>query len=576
MKLSNRIVRTALLLAASLLAAPALADGLIDNVDGVTLDEQGRPQRFTGILIDKSGTITRVLGRKDKRPEKLDWRQDMKGRVAIPGMIDAHGHFMELGFKALSLDLSDTRSFEEAKAKIAAYAAANPNRPWITGGGWNQEKWGLGRFPTAAELDAIVPGKPVWLDRVDGHAAWANSAAMKAAGITAKTTAPTGGRIEKGPNGAPSGVFVDAAMQLVAKAVPAPPPRERNAAFLEAQRILLASGITATADMGTSLDDWLTYRFMGDRNLLRIHIMSYANSVETAVRVGISGPTPWLYEDRLRMGGIKLYLDGALGSRGAWLKAPYADAAGQTGLPLQNDTQLLNQMSRGAMDGFQLAVHAIGDRANAEVLGAIEELSSSYKGDRRWRIEHAQIVDPADLPRFGRNGVVASMQPVHQTSDRTMAEARLGPQRLAGAYAWKSIAATGARVAFGSDFPVESPNPFAGWAAGFTRQDADGQPFGGWRPEEALTREAAWRAFTIDAAYAGFAETRLGRIAPGMRADFVIVDRDPTMAAPAELRLTRVLETWVNGEKVWVEGQRALPTPEGGAAPVKPYVEPGR
>lgn len=577
MKLLNRFA--ALMLAATALSAPALADGLVDNVDGVTLDEKGRPERFTGILIDKDGTITRVLGRKDKRPEKLDWRTDMKGRVVMPGMIDGHGHFMELGFKALSLDLSNTKTFEEAKAKIAAYAAANPNRPWITGGGWNQEKWGLGRFPTAAELDAIVPGKPVWLDRVDGHAAWANSAAMKAAGVTAKSFAPTGGRIEKGPGGAPSGVFVDAAMTLVAKAVPAAPPRERNAAFLEAQRILLSNGITATADMGTSLDDWLTYRYMGDRNLLRIHIMSYANSVETAVRVGVSGPTPWLYNDRLRMGGIKLYLDGALGSRGAWLKAPYADAPGQTGLPLQTDTQLLNQMSRGAMDGFQLAVHAIGDRANAEVLNAIEELSGSYTGDRRWRIEHAQIVDPADLPRFGRNGVVASMQPVHQTSDRVMAETRLGAQRLAGAYAWKSIAATGARVAFGSDYPVESPNPFAGWAAGFTRQDADGQPFGGWRPEEALTREAAWRAFTIDAAYAGFAEKKLGRIAPGMRADFIVVDRDPTMAAPAELRATRVLETWVNGEKVWVEGQRALPVPEGGTAPAPVAaapVEPGR
>lgn len=571
-------VRLAALLSLSTLAmaAPAWADGLIDNVDGVTLDEKGRVERFTGILIDKNGTITRVLGRKDKRPERLDWRTDMKGRVVIPGMIDAHGHFMELGFKALSLDLSDTTSFEEAKAKIAAYAAANPNRPWITGGGWNQERWGLGRFPTAAELDAIVPGKPVWLERVDGHAAWANSAAMKAAGVTAKTAAPTGGRIEKGAGGAPSGVFVDAAMQLVAKAVPPPAPRDRNAAFLEAQKILLSSGITATADMGTSLDDWLTYRYMGDRNLLRIHIMSYANSVETAVRVGVSGPTPWLYNDRLRMGGIKLYLDGALGSRGAWLKAPYADAPGQTGLPLQNDTQLLNQMSRGAMDGFQLAVHAIGDRANAEVLSAIEELSSSYTGDRRWRIEHAQIVDPADLSGFGRNGVIASMQPVHQTSDRVMAETRLGPQRLRGAYAWKSITATGARVVFGSDYPVEKPNPFVGWAAGFTRQDADGQPFGGWRPEEALSREGAWRAFTTDAAYAGFAERKLGRIAEGMRADFVVVDRDPSMVSPTELRQTQVFETWVNGEKVWERGQRAIDVPEGGTAPVKPYIEPGR
>ncbi|TKD53359.1 amidohydrolase [Sphingomonas baiyangensis] len=547
--------------AALLLAQPALADALIENVDGMTLDERGRVVRFTGIVIGRDGKVVKLLQRRDKRPEKLDWRTDMKGRVLIPGMIDAHGHVMGLGFQALALDLSDTATFEEAKAKIAAYAAANPNRPWITGGGWNQEKWGLGRFPTAAELDAIVPGRPVWLERVDGHAGWANSAALKAAGVTAKSVSPSGGRIEKGAGGAPSGVFVDAAMALVAKALPAPSPRDRNAAFLKAQEILLSNGITATADMGATLDDWMTYRFMGDRDLLRMRIMTYADSVDTALRVGGSGPTPWLYDDRLRLGGVKLYLDGALGSRGAWLKAPYADAAGNTGLGFQTDTQLLNQLSRGTMDGFQFAVHAIGDRANQQVLEAIEELGASYPGDRRWRIEHAQIVDPADLPRFGRGGIIASMQPVHQTSDRTMAEARLGDARLGGAYAWRSMLKNDARIAFGSDYPVESPNPFVGWAAGFTRQGPDGQPFGGWRAEEALTREETWKAFTIDGAYAGFGEDRFGRLAPGMRADFVIVDRDVSQVTPAELRETVVLETWVGGTKMWERGRGAGEVP---------------
>ena len=208
-------------------------------------------------------------------------------------------------------------------------------------------------------------------------------------------------------------------------------------------------------------------------------------------------------------------------------------------------------MVRASMDGYQVAVHAIGDRANAQVLDAIDEIADAFPGDRRWRIEHAQVVDPADLRRFGRNGVVASMQPVHQVSDRTMAEARLGPARLPGAYAWRSMVAAGSRLAFGSDYPVESPNPFAGWAAAFTRADADGQPFGGWRPEERVTREEAWRGFTVDAAYAGFAEGMFGRLGAGQRADFIIVDRDPTLASPAELRATKVLETWVGGRKVW-------------------------
>jgi predicted amidohydrolase YtcJ len=541
---------TAALLASLLATAPAHADALIDNVDGVALDARGNVIRFAGVLISADGKVTKLLKKGDKRPDKLDWRSDMKGRVLIPGMIDGHGHFMELGFRALQLDLSKTRSLAEAQAAIAHYAQANGNRPWIIGGGWNQEVWGQG-FPTAADLDVALRDKPAVLARADGHAVWVNSAALKAAAITAKTVAPAGGRIEKLPNGQPSGVLVDAAMTLIDSHVPKPSPRERNAAFLKAQESLLSNGVTATADMGTTLDDWLTFRRMGDIGQLRVRIMSYSAGVDVALQVGGSGPTPWLYGDKLRMGGVKLYADGALGSRGAWLKRPYADAPKETGLGFLADDQLLNLMSRSAMDGFQLAIHAIGDRANAQALDAIEEIASTYKDDRRWRIEHAQIVDPADLPRFGRHGIIPSMQPVHQTSDRTMVEARLGPDRLAGAYAWATLLKQSGHIAFGSDYPVESPNPFVGWAAAFTRQDPQGQPPGGWQPQEAVSRLQAWRAFTTDAAYAGFAETRFGTLAPGMRADFVIVDRDPSEATPEALRETRVLETWVGGEKVW-------------------------
>lgn len=545
------MIRRALTLAALLLAGTAQADGLVDNIDGVALDSRGQVVRFGGILVDREGKVVRLVPKGEKAPKKLDWRTDMGGRVVMPGMIDAHGHVMSLGYRALELDLSNTKSLADAQAAIQSYARSNGNRQWIVGGGWNQEAWGLGRFPTAAELDAAAGDKPVLLERADGHAVWANSAAMKAAGITARTVAPAGGRIELLPNGQPSGVFVDSAASLFDAARPKPSPRERNAAFLKAQELLLSTGITATADMGTSVDDWLVFRRMGDIGQLRVRIMSYAAGLESALTVAGAGPTPWLYGDRLRMGGIKLYADGALGSRGAWLKAPYSDAPKLTGLSFINDTTLLNLLSRGTMDGFQFAIHAIGDRANRQVLDAIDELASSYKDDRRWRIEHAQVIDPADLPRLGRNGIIASMQPVHATGDRTMAEARLGPARLTGAYAWATVLRGGGRLAFGSDYPVESPNPFIGWAAAFTREDANGQPPGGWRPEEKVTREQAWKAFTQDAAFAGFAEQKFGSLLPGQKADFIVVDRDPVAATPAELRKTRVIETWVGGYKAW-------------------------
>ena len=545
------MIRTAVAAMALLAATPVLADGLVDNVMGMTLDKDQHVVRFNALLISRDGKVVRLLETRDKRPDKLDWRADMKGAVLLPGFIDAHGHVMELGFRALELDLSETRSLDEAKTRIAAYAAANPDKPWILGGGWNQEKWGLGRFPTAADLDGQGGGRPVWLTRADGHAAWANDAAMKAAGVTAKTAAPAGGRIERTPAGLPAGVFVDAAQDIVARSVPQPLPKERDTALLKAQQILLGCGVTATADMGTSIDDWLSFRRMADRGALRIRIMSYGLGVETAIRIGGSGPTPWLYDERLRMGGVKLYADGALGSRGAWLKAPYADAPSQSGAAFMDDTALRNRMSRAAMDGYQVAVHAIGDRANAQVLSAIEELSDTYKGDRRWRVEHAQIVDPADLPRFGRHGIIASMQPTHQTSDRMMVEARLGPDRLTGAYAWASMLRNGSTLAFGSDFPVERPDPFAGWAAAFTRMDANGQPYGGWQPQERVMREQAWWAYTGGAAYAGFAEDRFGQLGVGQRADFVIVDRDPLLASPTDLLATQVEQTWVSGQKVW-------------------------
>jgi hypothetical protein len=531
------------------LSAPAMADTLIDNVDGVTIDAEGKVKRFNGLVFDEEGKITAVLSREDQRPQ-VDYRLDGEGRVMLPGMIDAHVHVMDMGFAALTLDLSGTTSLEEALAAIKAFAETNPGRPWIIGRGWNQEKWGLGRFPTAAELDAVVSDRPVWLERADNHANWGNTLAITTAGITAKTPDPDGGKIIRDAKGNPAGVFVDNAVRLVGAVVPAPRPEDRDLALSKAQEVLLAKGVTAVADMGTKPADWTTFRRAGDAGRLQVRIMAYADSVATLELMAGAEPTPWLYDDRLRMGGIKLYLDGALGSRGASLKEPYHDDPGARGLPLLSPSQLRNLMSRAAMDNFQTAIHAIGDAANAEVLAAIEELSESYTGDRRWRIEHAQIVDPVDIARLGQHGVIASMQPLHQTSDRLMAEARLGPNRLEGAYPWRSVLKVGGRLAFGSDAPVEPADPWAGMAAAISRTDASGQPFGGWFPQETVSREQALAGFTADAAFAGFAEGRFGRLLPGERADFLLVDRDPLFASPQALRETKVLQVWIGGVKV--------------------------
>jgi hypothetical protein len=274
-------------------------------------------------------------------------------------------------------------------------------------------------------------------------------------------------------------------------------------------------------------------------------------------------PTSWLYDDRLRMVGIKFYADGALGSRGAWLKQPYADRPDMRGLQFHSDAEMLRLADIAAAHGFQVATHAIGDAANAQVISVYEQLSKKYGRDRRWRIEHFQIVDPADISRLAPARIIASMQPTHQTSDRLMAEKRLGPNRLNGAYAWQTVLKSGAKLAFGTDFPVESPNPFPGLSAAISRQDMKGQPPGGWIPSERLTLAQALDAYTRGAAYAGFAEDRIGALEPGKWADFILVDRDPTKADPPSLAGTQVLETWVAGKRVWNRASTASPPERG-------------
>ncbi len=548
-------MRNALVAALLLAASPATADTLIDNVNGVQVDVAGKLERFTGILVGDDGKVLRVL-----HGEKFKLRDgtlviDGAGRTMLPGLIDAHGHVMGLGFQALQLDLTGTTSLADLQARLKAYAVANPGDGWILGRGWNQENWADKRFPTAADLDAVVAGRPVWLGRVDGHASIANSAAMKAAGVTAATRAPSGGEII-------NGMFVDNAEGLVTKFIPAPTPAQYDAALAKAQEIMLSVGLTAAADMGTSASDWAAMNRAGTAGTLTVRIMNYAGGIPAMKAINGGRPSGWLYADRLHLGGVKLYTDGALGSRGAWLKAPYHDKPDTRGLRFLTDAELDAQAGAAAAGGYQLAIHAIGDAANAQVIGAYERLNRNHKGDRRWRIEHLQIADPADLRRLKPAGIIASMQPTHQTSDRTMAEARLDPARLEGAYAWRTIEKMGVRLAFGSDFPVENPNPFPGLSAAVSRQDPNGQPPGGWRPEERVSFATALSGFTRDAAYAGFAETRIGSLEPGKWADFILIDRDVSRVDQQALAATRVLETWVAGKRAYASA--AVPAGGGG------------
>ena len=544
--------KTALALIAALLASPASAEILISNVNGIQVGPDGQLQHFGALLIDDNGRVESVIKMPTPRVKRYDRNIDGHGMTLLPGLIDAHGHVLDLGMTQMTVQLVGTSSIADLQQRLRDYAAAHPNDTWIIGFGWNQELWPDKRFPTAADLDAVVSDKPVVLERVDGHAVVANSAAMKAAGVTAQTVAPSGGRIE-------NGLFVDAARGLIDKAIPARTPAQSDEALAKAQQQLLSVGVTGVGSMSTSIDDWEAMKRAGAAGTLNVRLIAYisaARAAEANMR-----PTGWLYDDRLRAVGVKLFADGALGSRGAWLKQPYSDKPDTGGLQFHSDAEMLQLADAAASHGFQIATHAIGDAANAQVITTYEALSKKYGRDRRWRIEHFQIADPADIPRLAPAGIIASMQPTHQTSDRLMAEKRLGPNRLAGAYAWQTVLKSGAHLAFGTDFPVESPNPFPGLSAAVSRQDMKGQPPGGWLPSERLTFAQALSAYTRGAAYAGFAEDKIGSLEPGKWADFILIDRDPTKVDALSLGNTQVLETWVSGKKVWQRASAATPSP---------------
>jgi predicted amidohydrolase YtcJ len=531
---------------------PARSASLIENVHGYTLIGD-RLQRFTGLVFDDG----KVVGTGDAAALHKNYPDaqiiDGRGKTLLPGLIDAHGHVIDLGFENVQIDLVGTESVVQAQQRIRDYARANPNAAWLLGHGWNQVKWKIGRFPLASELDAVVSDRPVLLSRIDGHAQWLNSMALHAAGITRDTRDPTGGRIERDTDGNPTGVLVDKAMAIADKVVPQPGDGERRAALKAALAHMNSVGLTGVGDAGVPARSIALYREFADQGLLSVRV--YAMIGDTGVdflALSKDGPLIGYGNDRLTVRSVKLYADGALGSRGAALLAPYSDKPDQRGLLFMTEAEMEGKVETALRAGYQVNVHAIGDAANRQVLDAFEAAYRKTGGrELRNRIEHAQVVALSDIPRFKQLNLIASMQPTHATSDMNMAEERIGKQRLKGAYAWRTFLKQRTRIAGGSDFPVESDNPFFGLHAAVTRTDHDNQPKGGWHPEQAMTLLEAFRAFTLDAAYAEHQETTIGSLEPGKWADFIIVDRDLFKIAPADIWKIKVEQTWLAGHRVF-------------------------
>ncbi len=482
---------------------------------------------------------------------------DLEGRTVLPGLIDAHGHVAGLGAYELGvLDLSNPTDGMELLERVAQSALRRAPGEWILGGRWDHESWPSGELPTHDDLSRATPEHPVWLRRVDGHAGLANAEAMRRAGITRDTKNPPGGEILRDARGEPTGIFVDRAMDLIERAIDAPTPTDEEL-ILAAQEHLIRVGLTGVHDAGIGPDDAEAYmRLARDGRLkMRVNAMLSAPFARTYL------PTHEPYiSDRFTLRSVKYYMDGAMGSRGAWLLEPYSDrpraddGSPYTGLAV-GDPQELEELSTLALrHGWQMRTHAIGDRANREVLDAYERTlleRDALGSDHRFCIEHAQMLHPDDIPRFAQLGVLASMQPRHETTDMRWIEERIGTERARGAYAWASLLRSGARIPAGSDFPVEPPNPFLGFYACITRSDTDGEPDGGWQPQERMTRTEALRAFTLDAAYAAFQEDICGSLEIGKSADFVVLDRDIMTCRPREILGTRVLRTVIRGETVY-------------------------
>ncbi|MFV8749819.1 amidohydrolase [Nannocystaceae bacterium ST9] len=462
--------------------------------------------------------------------------------AALPGLTDAHAHLIGLGQSREVVDLRGAASLAEVVQRLRDAA---PREGWIVGRGWDQNLWG-GAMPTRAVLDEAFGERPVWLRRVDGHAGWANGPTLELAGIDAGSVAPEGGEILRDERGQPTGVLIDAAMDRIPEPTPseADVARWADAATREAAR----NGLVGVHEMGM---DAAAADAFARLETLPIRVFGYAG--EAWWKAGMPGWNPSAATGRFTIEGVKIYVDGALGSRGAALIEPYADRPDHRGLLLHEREYFVELVTDLLERGMQPAAHAIGDLANQTILAAYAEADARVpeRGDRRMRIEHAQILDLADIPRMAELGVIASMQPTHATSDMPWVPDRIGSSRLAGAYAWRRLLDAGVPLAFGSDFPVEQVSPLLGLHAAVTRQDRAGQPEGGWLPDQRLSLAEAIAAFSSGAAWAVSRERELGRLEVGYAADLTLLDRDPFAVDPSELLELGVRATIVAGQVVF-------------------------
>lgn len=521
---------------------PASAPPLVLRGGPIYTGVPARPR--VDLLVLRDGRVAYAGGADAPRALTRGARVlDLHGSAAFPGFVDAHAHLTGIGLRELTLNLEGTASVADLVERLREFAARQPAGP-IVGRGWIETHWPERRFPTRADLDAAVSGRAVFLERADGHAAVVNSAALALGGVTAATADPPGGEVLRDADGAPTGMLIDRAMGLVEAKLPAPDATLKRTALERGARLYAARGWTGLHNMSVAAEDLALLRPLARDGRIGIRVENYMDpsGADEVLERG-----PYDADGRVRVRGLKIYADGALGSRGAALLAPYADAPRSTGLLLLQREEALGWMQRARRVGAQVATHAIGDLGNRLTLDWIEAALAGDAADRRWRIEHAQVIAKPDLPRFAQLRVIASMQPSHAIGDLWFAPDRLGPNRLGGAYAWRSLLDTGAVIAAGSDAPVEKGDPLVEFYAAVHRHSLDGRAGSGWHLEQAVTRAEALRMLTWGPAYACGREAELGTLEVGKRADVSVFDRDLMTVAPADIPGARAVATVVDG-----------------------------
>ncbi len=526
--------------------------------NGVVYTVNPSQPKADAIAIDGGVIVGVGTGRDLQERFKPDSVIDLHGKPVYPGFIDSHAHLEGLGASLMFLDLRNTKSAQAVVQRVAETAQQRPAGAWIRGRGWDQNLWPTKTFPTKQLLDAVVPKNPVVLQRIDGHAVWVNSLTLKLAGITRNTPDPPAGRILRTPKGEPTGVLIDQAVDLLLSAIPPPTKQEREEAISRAVNVCLRFGLTQVHDMGADSQMIAIYRELIARKEFPFRVYVAVDGIgPTWTEFLKSGPMELDDSGRLSVRALKLYMDGALGSRGAALFEPYSDDPPNRGITVMSVDSLTHVAELCVDKGFQLCVHAIGDRANSIVLSAYAKAFQERRvsgSDLRFRVEHVEVLDPADVRRFHELGVLPSMQPTHCTSDMPWIVDRLGPARVKDASVWSSLLNDGNIIPGGSDFPVESPNPLLGIYAAITRQDLEGRPDTGWFAGQCMTRDEALKSFTLWGSYSAFQEDRKGSIEVGKWADLVVLDRDIMRVPPREIPEAAVLKTMVGGVFVYEAG----------------------